>query len=307
MGLYDRDYGRYESQTPWDRAQNPRSMTITLIVINVVIFFLDMIMASRDPATGMSTSLLADWFAVTPETLVKPWLWWQFLTYGFIHDSHSINHILFNMFGLFIFGRMVEQRIGGPEFLRFYLVSVFIGGIAAAIVGAVQASLYGVPLNQFPGTIGASGAVVAVTILFACYYPHTELLLMFVLPVKAWVLATVFVLYDFAGALGLTGAGNTAFEVHLMGALFAFVYYYQHWNLSWLNFEAVADYPQRMRQRSRRMKLKVHDPDKKLRQEAAEADRILAKIHQQGESSLTAAERRVLERYSRRQRERKNP
>jgi len=61
-----------------------------------------------------------------------------------------------------------------------------------------------------------------------------------------------------------------------------------------------------MQQRSRRMKLKLHDPDKKLRQEAMEADRILAKIHESGESSLTAAERRTLERYSRRQRERRD-
>ena len=62
MGLYDRDYGRSE-RTPWDRAQNPRSITITLIVINVVVFFVDMIFP--DPQTKQS--VLAGWFEVNAD------------------------------------------------------------------------------------------------------------------------------------------------------------------------------------------------------------------------------------------------
>jgi hypothetical protein len=54
------------------------------------------------------------------------------------------------------------------------------------------------------------------------------------------------------------------------------------------------------------MKLKLHDPDRKLQKEADDADRLLAKIHEQGESSLTASERKLLERYSRRQREKRD-
>ena len=54
------------------------------------------------------------------------------------------------------------------------------------------------------------------------------------------------------------------------------------------------------------MKLKLHDPEKKLEREAEEADRILAKIHRSGESSLTSSERKTLERYSRRQREKRD-
>ncbi len=155
--------------------------------------------------------------------------------------------------------------------------------------------------------IGASGAVIATTILFACYYPNSEILVMFVLPVKAWVVAILFVAGDLAGALGLMGgmvpgSGNTAFTVHLSGACFALLYYFRGWNLQWLDFGFLSDAPARLRQRTRRAKLKLHDPEKKLHQEAEEADRILAKIHAQGESSLTSSERKTLERYSRRQR-----
>jgi membrane associated rhomboid family serine protease len=305
MGLYDREYGRSE-RTPWDRVKKPRSITITLIVINAVVFFLDMIFV--DQQTGQS--VLADWCHVNAETLVKPWLWWQFLTYGFMHDPSGPMHVLFNMFGLFVFGRVVEQRIGQMEFLRFYLVAIILGGIVGALSSFGEAMALGLPISAMPGTIGASGAVIAVVILFACYYPHQELLLMFVLPVKAWIVAVMFVLADLAGAFGLmSGVGsmaNTAFTVHLSGAAFALLYFFRHWSLSWLDLGAITDMPARLRQRSRRMKLKIHDPDKKMYRDAEEADRILAKIHEQGESSLTSSERKTLERYSRHQREKRN-
>lgn len=313
MGLYDRDYGRHEPRTPWDRIEQPRSMTITLIVISVVIFLLDYTTATAD-GMGRRASLFARWLAVEPDTLIQPWMWWQFLTYGFLHDTHGIRHILFNMFGLFVFGRMVERRMGGGEFVKFYLAAILVGGIVGSLAFWLEGLIAGKPLAQIPeipaSVIGASGAVIAVAILFACYYPHAELLLFFVLPVKAWVLAVFFIATDLAGALGLLGgalpgAGNTAFGVHLAGAAFAGLYYFRRWSFRRLDFSRLADLPQQMQQRSRRMKLKLHDPDKKLNNDAREADRILDKIHQHGESSLTSAERRTLERYSRRQRQKR--
>jgi membrane associated rhomboid family serine protease len=301
MGLYDRDYGRQE-RTPWDRVERPRSMVITLIVINAVVFFVDLILADRD-ANGLPQSLVADWFAVQGQTLVQPWMWWRFLTYGFVHDTSGITHVLFNMFGLYVFGRDVEHRMGQMEFLRFYLLAIVVGGI----VGAVTSFATG---QMMVGTIGASGAVIATAVMFACYYPQREILLMFVFPMKAWVLAVFFVVMDLAGAFGIMDgmgqASNTAFTVHLAGAFFALGYYFLGWKLSWLDLTAIANAPERLRQRSRRMKLKLHDPDRKQAEEADDADRILAKIHEQGESSLSASERRTLERYSRRQREKRN-
>ena len=304
MGLYDRDYGRNEA-TPWSRVENPRSVTITLIVINVVVFVADVIFYTRDvdPISGATQKVyfISDWLAVYGATLTQPWMWWQFLSYGFVHDTNNIQHVLFNMVGLFVFGREIERRMGRMEFLRFYLLAVVVGGI----VGSVSSYTMGFA----GGTIGASGAVVASAVLFACYFPNREILLMLVFPVKAWVLAVLFVGSDLAGAFGLLsgfGGGNTAFTVHLAGAFFSLGYYFLHWNLRWLDFGAVGEIPARMRHRSRRMKLKLHDPEKKIEREAEDADRILAKIHEQGESSLTAAERKTLERYSRRQRERRN-
>lgn len=303
MGLYDRDYGR-EERTLWDRVENPRSITITLIVINVVVYFANLIFYTKEPGPVgqvIKTYPINDWLAVYDSTLMRPWMWWQFLTYGFAHSMQGIFHLVFNMFVLYVFGQNVERRMGRMEYLRFYLLALIVGGIVGSATFVVTGSA--------GSTIGASGAVIGVVVLFACYFPNQEVLLMFVFPMKAWVLAVFTVMLDLVGAMGFlqgTGASNTAFTVHLAGAFFAVGYYFLHWNLRWLDLARIGDLPQRMRQRSRRMKLKLHDPDKKLEREAEEADRILAKIHSHGESSLSSAERKTLERYSRRQREKRD-
>ena len=303
MGLYDRDYGReYGEETAWDRhqrsqeSQKPKSVTIILIVITAVIWLIDF--STAKTIDDEKVSWLAQWFAARDDTPIQPWTWYQFLTYGFVHDHKAIWHLLFNMFGLFIFGRIVEQRLVRGEFLRYYLVAMFFGGV----VGSLQYLITGANAS----VIGASGAVAATLILFAFYHPHEKILLMFVIPVKAWIVAVGFVAYDSLGALGLRGESNTAFTVHLAGALFAALYFKQRWNLGWLDFTGESSIKDKLQRRSRRMKLKVHDPDKKVREEAAEADRILEKIHQSGEASLTSRERKALEKYSRRQREKRN-
>ena len=214
--------------------------------------------------------------------------------------------LLFNMIGLFFFGRLIERKLGRFEFLRFYLLSIVAGGIIGALFNFIAMQTTGAPPTR---TIGASGGVIAIVILFACYFPNEEILLMAIIPIKAWIVATFFVISNLAGALGIMQgmgpASNTAFTVHLAGAAFAGAYYYQKWNFGFLDFSAASDIPDRLRRRARRAKLKIHDPDKKLAKEEDDADRILEKIHQQGESSLTAAERKVLQRYSKRQREKR--
>ena len=315
MGIFERDYGR--AQTPWERQENPPSILIPLVVVNVIVFVLQMLFLDdlvdqagrviRNPVTGdlQKDCQLYHWFGLTGETLYKPWLWFRFLTYGFLHDFRAPWHIAFNMFGLFIFGRIMERRIGPMEFLRFYLCAIVFGGVIGAANSILASQFFGSP----PGlTIGASGGVVATVILFAFYYPQQEILLMFVLPVKAWIAAIGFVAFDLFGALGLTkdmGGSNVAFLVHLAGAAFAALYFRQQWNLGFLALESLGDLPRKLRMRARRARLKIHDPDRNVAKEAEEADRILAKIHESGESSLTGAERKTLERYSRRQRSRK--
>ncbi|QDV71100.1 Rhomboid protease GlpG [Rosistilla carotiformis] len=282
MGLYDRPYYQDEERSNLPPSLAAQSFAVVLIVINVAVFFADFIFGGEGFALRTAME-------VTPQTIVKPWLWWQFVTYGFAHGN--MNHILFNMIGLFFFGRIVEQRLGKFEFLRFYLVAIILGGIVWSLRANLTDSLA-------PGVIGASGGVVAVTMLFIFWYPQTEIYLMMVLPVKAWVVGVMMI----AGNLFGMGSETTAFDVHLVGIAFASAYYYFHWNLGQLSPAALTKLTKR------NTRLKLHDPDRQSRQElrdADEAERILQKIHEHGEASLTNAERKVLERHSRRLRDRR--
>ncbi len=301
MGLYERDYGRDDGVTPWEqhqRSQKPKSFTIILVVVTVAIHFLDMILA--DQKVEPPSSSLMPIFGCYKDTLLKPWMWFQFLTYGFLHDQQNLMHVGFNMFGLYIFGRPVEERLGRWEFLRVYLFTIFLGGVVGCLTYWAMGIQNGV-------VIGASGGVMGMTILFACQNPHAKILLMLVFPVKAWIVAVIFVASNLIGSInmlsGPAGQSGTAYSVHLAGIAFALLYHYRHWNLKWLD---VSNLSSRVKQSARRSKLKIHDPDAKLRKETDDVDRILAKIHESGEESLTRAERRTLERHSRRQREQRD-
>lgn len=311
MGLQDRDYSREPAYgsgqwnggssggPSWGGASswvgdNARSITVTLIIINVAVFLLDLVLSGSERLpSGQARSVMLEWFSVQSDTLIKPWAWYRFLTYGFVHSIEDIRHIAFNMLGLFIFGRIVEQQIRSAEYLRFYLAAIVVGGITASLQYLLPALLSGGDIKPH-FTVGASGAVVAVTILFAFLNPQSTVLLMLVIPIKAWLLGVIFVVSNVFGLIG--GEGQVAYGVHLAGIVWAAAYHTQRWNLDFLSFDRFGK--MRSYMTSRKPKLRLHDPEKKLAQQEAEVDRILDKIQATGLDSLTSAERKTLERHS---------
>lgn len=231
-------------------------------------------------ATGALQLSLAD---------IESWQLWRIVTYGFCHSA-NIFHIVFNMYGLWLFGKFVEPILGSKEFLLFFLTSVVVSGVAHLIWQMVTGSP--------AGAVGASGGVVAVVMLTARHFPTLPMLFMFVIPVQLQYLAFGFVLLDVLGAMN--PASQTAHLAHLGGAAFGLMYFQFRWRLSgvldavsspWQTFRARRAHKERSKQ------LQVFDPgDDDLRDEV---DRILAKIHSEGEQSLTTAERETLERASR--------
>lgn len=292
MGLYNRDYGR--QSTPYDRIENPRSIVLTLIVINAICWIASIVVGEYQLEGGGKANWVIDWFALYPTSITEPWKIWQTLTYGFLHDDQAPWHLVFNMIGLFVFGRTLEQSMGRMEFLRFYLVSIIVSGAVAAAIHAV--------LGNPTMTVGASGGVVALTVLFAFKNPHATILFMMIAPVPAWLLASGYVALDVFRTIGEAtgnGGGGVAVLVHLAGAAFAALYFKLGWKLDFLAPAGLADLPNRFRMRMRRAKLKVHDPDAKSRKLESEGDAILEKIYKHGEESLSSSERKTLERLSR--------
>ncbi|MBN82310.1 MAG: rhomboid family intramembrane serine protease [Planctomycetaceae bacterium] len=289
MGIHDRDYYQDGRSRPGIELRK-YSMVTLLVMANAAVFVLDMFFERGSLMNGM---------AVQTVTIVEPWNWWRFLTAGFAHSPDSVQHLIFNMAGLLFLGRPVEARYGKQEFLLFYLVAVVLGNVAwsgrmyfsgQSAIGMVDGTVI------VPSALGASGAVTAVVMLFIFLYPKQTLLLMMVLPVPAWLVGVLLVLTNLlqVNMTGVSGA-NVAYDIHLVGAALGAVYYKLGWNFSrWWprQLGGAAKFTRR------RPKLKLHVPE-----DDHEADRLLDKVHREGESSLTDRERKILESYSRRMRE----
>jgi membrane associated rhomboid family serine protease len=175
----------------------------------------------------------------------------QLVTYMFIHDPHSIWHVGFNMFTLWMFGRILEQTWGSRRFLLYY----FVCGIGAALVQElvwaltwhhdfVQAIVSHTGLlpevvekqlaihpEQFI-TMGASGAVFGLLLAFAFLFPDLPLYFMFIpVPVKAKYMVIGYAVIEFF--LGVSGnMGTIAHFAHLGGMLFGLILllYWRHKN-----------------------------------------------------------------------------
>jgi membrane associated rhomboid family serine protease len=286
VGIYDRDY--YRQQPPGLSLGPPRTAVVMLIVANVAVYLLNELFRDLHVVDLLSAHLY---------TLTNPLYWWQFVTYGFVHDPDNFQHILFNMLTLWFLGRDVEEFYGRAEFLRLYFVLLVFSGVATVAIHAIGGD------HNYPGIMGASGAITGIVALYALNFPRRMLLFMFVIPMPAWVLGVLMVVIDMLGGWGI-GDQHIAYEAHLAGAAFALLYYQQRWNFgnllrgrfSWL--------------RLRRPSLRIHTPQDKEEPKdtipEAEVDRILEKIHSQGESSLTRKERRILESASREYQKRRN-
>ena len=150
---------------------------------------------------------------------------WQMITHMFMHGSFT--HLLFNMFGLYMFGSRLEQMWGAKRFINFYLIT----GLGAALLHTLVQD-YEITQGLISGnqpTVGASGALFGILVAFAIYWPNTQLFLMFIpVPIKAkWAVIGYAAFELFAGISGFQA--GVAHFAHLGGALFGFILV-QYWN-----------------------------------------------------------------------------
>jgi membrane associated rhomboid family serine protease len=239
-------------------------------------------------------------------------MWWQFLTAGFAHSWSNLWHLIGNMIGLYIFGRQLESERGAKEVLAFYFTAIVIGTVFWSarnffFVGPYTASIAGKTVEYWGIALGASGGTTALTILFCLRHPHATLRLYFAIPVPAWAAGALLIASDLFGVQPVDANQKIAFDIHLVGAAFATAYWALGWNFGRLPGMAGLRRMARSFGKSMRPKpdLRVHDPESYYEDLDEEADKLLLKIKREGEQSLTARERRMLEAYSRRMRQKR--
>lgn len=142
-------------------------------------------------------------------------MYWQFLTYMFVHGSFT--HLLFNMLGLFFFGLAVERSIGSKEFLLVY----FVAGI---LCGIISYCIYLFSGAYMTFLVGASGAIYAMLLAYAVIFPRSRIFIWGVLPVPAPILVAVYAGIELGSQL-LTIRSGVAHMTHLAGFAVAWLYF----------------------------------------------------------------------------------
>ena len=292
MGLYDRDYARDPPRGFF--LGGDRSMVANLILINVVVYLADVLFFDHPDTTAG----LSGWMALNANLFHQPWNAWQLLTCGFAHDPRHWLHVAGNMFMLWLFGRDVEAIYGRGEFLRIYLTMIIVASLAWLV--SQMAQVRDPDILAARTMLGASGAVAGIMVLNIIHFPRRVFYFWGVVPLPAWLLGTLYIGQDIMGYARPRSGEPIAFEAHLAGAAFAFLYYSTGWNLGRI-------VPRRLSwgMLKRGPKLRVHEPPQREEDLGRQVDRILEKISREGEASLTRVERQTLEEASRRYQQRR--
>ncbi len=244
-----------------------------LLMINVGIYLVDFLTHG---------TLLTPWLELNQRAVLSDHQVWRVFTYMFVHSTFSFTHTLFNMLMLWMFGVPVAREMGEAGFLRLYLLS----GLFA---GACSLVFYGFTGNPV-SIVGASGAIFALMVAFARFFPDQQMLMFFIFPVPVRYAVIII------GAIELLligAADNIAHIAHLGGAAFGWAYLQWFWAPSRGGF--LAQWKQR---RNRNRWEKAMRDGQKLREAMDEIDPILRKIGTQGIESLTRAERKQLDQVS---------
>lgn len=278
-----------------------------LLIINVVVFFVQLLMENISFNGYPAWYILNRWFALNPISGVdaagQPFNFqiWQLITYQFMHGGFA--HIFFNMFALWMFGAAIEDVMGSKKFLIFYLLS----GISA---GLFQLFLTPLLSNTAAVTIGASGAIYGVLIAYGMFFPDSLIFLYFLIPIKAKYFIGFMILIEFFAID--SAASNVAHLAHLGGALFGFLYimfdknsyvgiknifrksYYSSSNSSKKIFDNFSFKQKKKNEDVEDAKFYDLKDDEIEHVTQQEIDRILDKISQSGYQNLTEREKKIL-------------
>ena len=219
-----------------------------LLIINIIFFF----------ASSVLGEIMYDLFAMHYPNNPNFFLW-QPITHMFMHGD--LTHIMFNMFGLWMFGTPLEQMWGKQKFIFFYISA----GLGAVMLQTIIYHIDVVSVNQilseyglskgeidlfyetgrlntsliqsigedrlFSGIqsfkalmVGASGALYGILVAFAMLFPNVQLMLLFPpIPVRAKYLVPILILFDLFFGFTSYSVGPIAHFAHVGGAITGFI------------------------------------------------------------------------------------
>lgn len=201
------------------------TITKNLLIINVLCFFASI--AFRSHGIDLNDIFGLHFFMADN---FRPW---QLFTYMFMHAGWQ--HLFFNMFAVWMFGRIMEQTMGPRRFLIYYIVCGLGAGLMQELVqlaeywylglaGYEQIVISGTvtPMAEYLNrwnTVGASGAVYGILLAFGMTFPNERMFIFPIpVPIKAKYFVVGFAVIELLSALSQKGDG-IAHMAHLGGML----------------------------------------------------------------------------------------
>jgi membrane associated rhomboid family serine protease len=154
---------------------------------------------------------LVDKFGLVPAEVTEKYYLWQLVTYIFLHGGFF--HILFNMFGLYMFGSELEATWGTREFTKFFFLCGIGGALASVLVSP----------HSFVLIIGASGAIFGLLVAYGVLFPNRLIYLYMIIPIQAKWFVIIYGAINFLSALSVSNSG-VAYVTHVGGMVVGFVY-----------------------------------------------------------------------------------
>ena len=267
-----------------------RNGVIQLLVVNIGVFLL----IGTAKVVNLFVPLLQvngfvlDFLGLSPNLLSLLFHPWTLLTYAVVHLN--IWHILFNMWGLYLFGQILQDFLGPRKILYFYLWGALAGG--ALFVALMNLIPQGSMAAPFSNLHGASGAIYAIICGAAFLVPNYSLNLLLFGPVKLKYIAIGFVVLSFIQIPDGNAGGNIA---HIGGALGGIAYLrYLQGAFRWKKTYHRPGPGPRPSARVVRM-----ENNRKIVSKEEELNNLLDKISEKGIESLSREERIRLEQLSR--------
>jgi membrane associated rhomboid family serine protease len=162
-----------------------------LLIANVAVFVASFLGA----ALGLGS--VFQMLMLTPRSVTQTFAIWQLVTYMFLHAGFW--HILFNMFGLWMFGGELERTWGSRRFLNYYFLTGIGAGLTIVLLG---------PSSPIP-TVGASGAIYGILLAYGVLFPDRIIMVpiffFFFVPIPAKYLVMILGGIAFLSALSSPG------------------------------------------------------------------------------------------------------
>ncbi|MDO4707224.1 MAG: rhomboid family intramembrane serine protease [Porphyromonadaceae bacterium] len=215
------------SNNRFDIGRSATPMTLRLIIINVLMWLAQLVWHGRmgfDLTDRLGLHyMFSDAFGL-----------WQWFSHMFLHSTHGAQHLLFNMYALWLFGSVIERYWGAIRYLYFYLACGVSAALLQQVVWAVEfiqifGSAVGLPATvqpflNLPLGVGASGAIFGLLLAFGMIFPNRELFLFpLPFPIKAKYMVIGYGLLELYLGLHPSPGSNVGHFAHLGGMIGGYI------------------------------------------------------------------------------------